>query len=552
VRQDCPDLPRNKKKHDNAEEHIDHAGSAVAFVASFPMLSTASTSSSKSSSSEITWAIDSGASRHYYVVRSDFTHLKTSVVGNVSGIGSEVKGVGDIDVIVCKKAGLPVIITLTEVLYVPDLKERSKGSYLRLLSVRRATQAGCHCTFPKDEDLLDLLTGPPVLLVRSGGLLWLPNFQELTAVPVSPTISRDLVHRRCGYLHEAGFEKLDALGIDGIWGYSSLPPFFFCTHSAIAKSKVSKVNRESTRDRDPPTPFHTIALDIWGPMSTEDIGGNRWFFGGVCFKASTIIGNVMKYKSDAPYTWKTMIASVKFLGYSINRVRIDNDTVFLSKNFRAVCVAACITVERTMPYAHWQLGRMERQWQTLGDGAKTLLLMADLPNRLWGHAFLAMVYIRNRCWSSVSDGIPSELVTGHQPNLSNLRVFGCPAYVYIDVSLRTKFGDKAWKGIFVGYAFDSLAWLVYNPVTRHVIRSKNVIFDEAWRDSLPSSPGPPIPEDDDYGDDYEIVFPHEPQATPENSDAQADNFDVPTRLEQLERDRLDRIIDNPRSRSERA
>ena len=96
---------------------------------------------------------------------------------------------------------------------------------------------------------------------------------------------------------------------------------------------------ESTRDRDPPTPFHTNALDIWGPMSTEDIGGNRWFIGGMCFKISTIIENVMKYKSDAPYTWKTMIDIVKSLGYSVNRVRKDNDTVFISKDFTTVCVA---------------------------------------------------------------------------------------------------------------------------------------------------------------------------------------------------------------------
>jgi len=71
-------------------------------------------------------------------------------------------------------------------------------------------------TFSKDEDLLDLLAESPVLLVRSGGLVWLPNFQELTAAPASPTISRDLIHRRCGHLHEAGLEKLDTLGIDGI------------------------------------------------------------------------------------------------------------------------------------------------------------------------------------------------------------------------------------------------------------------------------------------------------------------------------------------------
>ncbi len=100
-----------------------------------------------------------------------------------------------VDVTVCNRAGQPITITLKEVLYVLDLKERSKGSYLRLLSARRATQVGCHCTFSKDEDLLDLLTGPLVLLVRSGGLVWLPNFQEPTAVLASPTISRDLIYR---------------------------------------------------------------------------------------------------------------------------------------------------------------------------------------------------------------------------------------------------------------------------------------------------------------------------------------------------------------------
>ena len=224
--------------------------------------------------------------------------------------------------------------------YVPGIKERSKGSYsyFKLYLVRRLTHVGCHSTFSKDENVLNLLTGPPVLLVRSRGLIWLPNFQEPTAAPAYPTISRDLIHRRCGHLHEVGLEKLATLGIEGIWGYFCLPPFSFCTHRAIAKFKVAKANRESTRDKDPPTPFHTIVLDIWGPMFTEDIGGNRWSLGGVCFKTSTIIGNVMKHKFDAPSTWNMMIATVKSLGYTASRIRIDNDSVFFSKEFIALCV----------------------------------------------------------------------------------------------------------------------------------------------------------------------------------------------------------------------
>ena len=264
LRPNCPGLPGNKKKLNKAEDSDDHAESAVALVASTSTLSSAS--SSASPSPDVTWVIDSGTSRHCSAVLSDFADLKISVVGSVSGIGCEVKGVGDVEVTVCNKIGSPITLTLKEVLYVLGLRERSKGLYLRLLSVTRATLVGCHCTFSKDEDVLDLLTSPPVILVRRCGLIWLLNFQEPTTVlALSPTITRDFIHRRCGHLHEAGLEKLDKLGIDGIWGYSLLPPFSFCHchgHCDIAKSKTAKVNRKSTRDNFPPSPFHTIALDI--------------------------------------------------------------------------------------------------------------------------------------------------------------------------------------------------------------------------------------------------------------------------------------------------
>ena len=67
-------------------------------------------------------------------------------------------------------------------------------------------------------------------------------------------------------------------------------------------------------------------------MSTEYIGGNRWFLGGVSYTTSSIIGNVMKHKSDATSTLKSMISSVKSLGYTISRVLIANDTALLCKD----------------------------------------------------------------------------------------------------------------------------------------------------------------------------------------------------------------------------
>jgi hypothetical protein len=132
-----------------------------------------------------------------------------------------------------------------------------------------------------------------------------------------------------------------------------------------------------------------------------------------------------------------------------------------------------------------------------------------------------------------------------------LRVFGCPTYVRLDASLRAKFENKAWKGTFEGYAFDSPFLLVYNPDTSYVIRGMNVVFDEIWRDNIPSSPGPPLPEDDDYDDDYEVVPLLVPQVpTIEGSDVHEKDStqlpsDVPTRTMQLELERIGRIVQLP-------
>jgi hypothetical protein len=76
-------------------------------------------------------------------------------------------------------------------------------------------------------------------------------------------------------------------------------------------------------------------------------------------------------------------------------------------------------------------------------------------------------------------GIPFTLATGRRADLSSMRVFGCPAYVRVDKLQRRKLDDHAWKGVFVGYASESPAWLVYNPATCRVLSSRNVVFDEA-------------------------------------------------------------------------
>jgi hypothetical protein len=56
--------------------------------------------------------------------------------------------------------------------------------------------------------------------------------------------------------------------------------------------------------------------------------------------------------------------------------------------------------------------------------------------------------------------------------------FGSKAFVYIDKESRTKMQDHVWIGYFIGYPFNSKAFLVYDPARMSVFVCYHVLFDE--------------------------------------------------------------------------
>jgi hypothetical protein len=172
-----------------------------------------------------------------------------------------------------------------------------------------------------------------------------------------------------------------------------------------------------------------------------------------------------------------MLTTIRSLGHTVRRLRVDNNTVFLGAAFRNLLNEFNIVVEIAAPYAHWQHGRIERQWGTLVPMAQSMIPQAALPKSYWALAMAAAVPVRNRVHSSGAGGVPFTLATGRRADLSSMRVFGRPAYVHDDKSQCRKLDDRAWKGVFVDYTSESPAWLVYNPATRRVVSCCNVVFD---------------------------------------------------------------------------
>ena len=446
------------------------------------------------------WLVDTGASSHFSAVKSDFSSIQPGS-GFVNGISVNIHGSGDTMGSFATDSGDVVSVTFGDTMYVPDLVHRAnEGGFLRLLSVSKATRSGCQFIFGSpDGDYIVLPdSGARVPLVRRDGLIWLHSLDtdEHAAPAQSDVVSKVIAHRRLCHLHDDGMRKLAAMRIPGLPSSGMFSPLPFCSSCTLGKSTVADICRDSTRHSDPPLPFHTMAIDIWGPVHQSAIGGYRWVLGSICFRSGYHLAELMKSKSDAPTVWRRMVLKIQSWGHTVTVLRIDNDSVFLGEDFMSVCDEFHISVQRSVPHRHHQLARIERHWRTISDAVTAMLSDSGLPKRFWGYAFITVAFVRNRVWHSGASCIPFMMVHGGKPDLSRLRVFGCPAYVHVEKSSRRKLDPKAWMGVLVGYASDSPCWLVYNPATGNVIRTQNARFDEHWRDSLLASSSLPLGEND--------------------------------------------------------
>eukprot|EP00253_Pinus_taeda_P010506 PITA_10506 len=88
-------------------------------------------------------------------------------------------------------------------------------------------------------------------------------------------------------------------------------------------------------------------------------------------------------------------------------------------------------------------------------------------------------YLVNRSPSSaLEDETPQEVWTCKKPSLSHLRVFGCYAYVHVLKEKQTKLDSKSEKCIFIRYKDGLKCCKLWNPVTRKVVYSRDVVFIE--------------------------------------------------------------------------
>jgi hypothetical protein len=188
----------------------------------------------------------------------------------------------------------------------------------------------------------------------------------------------------------------------------------------------------------------------------------------------------LKSKDEVFNEFKEFKALIENLSErKIKILRSDNGGEYTSKEFVNFCKDVGIKRELMTPYNPQQNDVVERKNKTILEAMKTVIHDQDLPMCLWAEATMAAVYVQNRLsHSALGLKTPEEMFTGKKPEVSHLKIFGCPVFIHVPKEKRNKLDPSGKKGIFVGYCEVSKAFRIYIPGQHHIEINRDATFDE--------------------------------------------------------------------------
>jgi transposase InsO family protein len=222
-----------------------------------------------------------------------------------------------------------------------------------------------------------------------------------------------------------------------------------------------------------------IHLDVW-TMKTESIGGYKYYVSFIDDHTRKVWVYFMKHKGELFQhflNFKAMVEKEK--GVSIKCLRSDGRGEYFSNEFSEYLKEHGIQRKYSCNYSPYQNGIAERKNMHITKITRAMLNEKNLPNYFWAEAIATVVYIMNRTpTSTVHDMTPKEKFIGKKPDVSHLRVFSCITYVHVLDEKRSKLDQKAEKCIFIRYSLEQKGYRCFNPSTRKLQVSGDVVFDE--------------------------------------------------------------------------
>jgi len=121
-----------------------------------------------------------------------------------------------------------------------------------------------------------------------------------------------------------------------------------------------------------------------------------------------------------------------------------------------------------------------------------MMLEHNIPYFLWPEAVAYACYLKNRSLTQALKELITleEAFTGKKPDISMLQEFGVKCWILQQDSQNSKLDPKSQEFIFVGLSDHNKAWRYWNPHSRQIQTSRNVIFENQTHEYYYTIPNP--------------------------------------------------------------
>jgi transposase InsO family protein len=306
-----------------------------------------------------------------------------------------------------------------------------------------------------------------------------PNPEHALATP-SPVVDRPLLHKRLAHIGHARLERLitDDMA-NGIHVNKNTEIPLVCEPCIAAKQHRRPFPKKS--ENRAIKPLDLVVSDVHGPLPVRTPSGHRYWitFTDDCTRYRCVY--LLRTKDEAFDAYKSYEAFAENQTNSrVRRFRDDKGGEYIGQKWTQHFQHRGIIHEHTTRGTPQQNGISERTNRTLTEGIIALLQQAHLPASMWGDALKLLVRIINATpTSALPDKTPYEAWNGRKPDLGMLRTFGCTAYVHVQKNERNGLQPKSRKCIYLGFESGYKGWRCLDVITKRVVVSRDVIFDES-------------------------------------------------------------------------
>ena len=434
------------------------------------------------------WHADTGATHHFTNDRKNFTEYRqvTGLPPVSTGNGYvHPQGTGTIIMKVPLSNGKVTTLMLLDVLYMPEfpvnlfsgVKLYMADGYLKR-----------HAMYDKDNVELAQIdtssTGMRLVLFKERSKAYPAALQQAK-------LSEGLLHRRLAHV---SFETLRKT-LKVTYGYDKPPPENNNLGVTILCDSCEKSRPVQTIRRTAPQVTEPLAEIIFDVVTVRPKAWNGDEYATLSTDAATRArwGHAHKEKGDAYNAVRSIIRMIR-TQYKVTpkRVRIDGGPEFMDKlsALKKMFERAGIKLILSTPHSPWMVGKGERANRIIMDRMRAMMIDMAIPKHFWNEVFKASIHITNKVSNSRLQGCitPYEALMNfvepgkdHKPSIAHLRVVGCEAYVQIPKERRIqsdKTGERAEKGILLGFEGNHIYRVWIGGRTRSLVRSANVNFNE--------------------------------------------------------------------------